>query len=71
MSQRDEILSYLQQGQSLTPLEALSMFGCFRLAARIRELRADGYNIRTDDIKVGNKSVAQYRLHTSIPRGGE
>lgn len=45
MSHKEEIIKYLQSGEKLTPLEALNMFGCFRLGARICELRQKGYNI--------------------------
>ena len=45
-------------------LDALRDFGCFRLGARIWELRQDGYNItktwlESDD---GRKRWAKYRL---------
>jgi hypothetical protein len=66
MSQRDQILSYLKTGRQLTPLQALDRFGCFRLAARIDELREDGHRIHTTMIEVGNdKRVGSYLL---IPR---
>lgn len=63
MSQTDAILTYLKTGKALTPLEALSRFGCFRLAARIKELREDGHAISTDKIETpGGARVARYRL---------
>jgi hypothetical protein len=37
--QGEQILAYLQAGHSLTPSQALFMFGCMRLAARIKDLR--------------------------------
>ena len=45
MSQEKKILEYLLAGNTLTPIEALNMFGCFRLGARICELRQRGYEI--------------------------
>jgi len=39
MSQNEMILDYLQRGNSLTSLEALNLFGCFRLASRINDLK--------------------------------
>lgn len=63
-TQKDMILSYLQLGQSLTPMEALKYFGCFRLASRISDLRRKGYSIdRTmvEDKKTG-KRYASYSL---------
>ncbi len=44
-SQKSEILAYLKEGRSLTAIEALHEFNCFRLAARIAELRAEGHDI--------------------------
>ena len=42
MSQKTAILDMLKRGP-VTPLDALSKLGCFRLAARVRELLEDGY----------------------------
>lgn len=39
------ILTLLQKGLSVTPYTALRSAGCFRLAARIHELRSLGYRI--------------------------
>lgn len=47
-SQKTAILAQLKRGHSITPQEALRSFGCFRLAARIKELRDDGYTITTE-----------------------
>ncbi|MEK0423642.1 MAG: hypothetical protein RLZ95_1552 [Bacteroidota bacterium] len=63
MSQTKQIADYLNKGKKLTPIDALNKFGCFRLAARIAELRNDGMNIITTSIKLKNKKlVAQYSL---------
>jgi hypothetical protein len=63
MSQNKQIADYLSKGKKLTPIDALNKFGCFRLAARIAELRNDGMNIITTSIKLKNKKlVAQYSL---------
>ena len=62
-SQGEMILEYLKKGYSLTPLEALKMFGCFRLGARIWELKQRGYNIEMQLCEViGGKHVAEYRM---------
>ena len=61
MTQTQAILDYLQQGKRLTPLEALSLFGCFRLGARVYDLRQQGHNVKSRNIQVGkNKRVAEY-----------
>lgn len=46
MSQRAEILAWLKR-KPITALDALQHIGCFRLAARIEELRRDGWEIET------------------------
>jgi hypothetical protein len=69
MSQKQMILDYLKQKRHLTPLEALKKFGCFRLAARIEELRDAGYRIHTTMIDVApDKRVAAYLLIHSRKR---
>lgn len=49
MSQNKQILRYLQtHKRGITPIDALNKFGCFRLSARIADLRGLGWDIRTD-----------------------
>ena len=62
MTQEQRILIYLKTGKSLTPLEALKKFGCFRLAARISDLRSQGHTIWTNYITKDNKTFAAYKL---------
>ncbi len=63
MSQNKKIADYLNKGKKLTTLDALSKFGCFRLASRINDLRNEGMNIATKIIKLENKKqIAQYSL---------
>jgi|13_taG_2_1085334.scaffolds.fasta_scaffold10982_5 hypothetical protein len=59
MSQEKQILEYLQAGNKITPIDALNLFGCFRLGARICDLRNKGYNI-DNEAKTG--SFAVYKL---------
>jgi len=61
-SQCEEILAYLKTGRSLSPLEALEKFGCFRLGGRIYELKQQGHNIKTDTVSKNGKHFASYRL---------
>lgn len=63
-SQKQAIMEYLLDGHSITPLEALEMFGCFRLGARIADLRKLGMNIQNDNPRdpVTGKRYAKYRL---------
>lgn len=62
MTQNKEILQHLQTGNLLNPLQALNKFGCFRLSARINDLRNEGHSIESKMITVGGKTFAQYRL---------
>ena len=61
-TQNELILDYLQKGKSITPLDALNKFGCFRLAARISDLRKDGLNIATKYVTKEGKNYASYKL---------
>jgi len=61
-NQKYQVLNYLQQGKTITPLEALDKFGCMRLASRINELRYEGYGINTILKSDGEKRWAEYQL---------
>jgi hypothetical protein len=64
-TQSQMILEYMMEGHSITPVEALEKFGCFRLGARIWELvHKEGYLIykgMVKDPKTG-KRYAQYYM---------
>ena len=62
MTQNQQIKSYLEQGKTITPLQALNKFGCFRLAARVNDLRKEGLNIATNIVTKDGKTFASYRL---------
>lgn len=58
------ILTHLETGQPITPLIALKRYGCFRLGARIYELKQLGYAVHgmtVKDAKTG-KWFSMYRL---------
>lgn len=62
MTQTEWILEALKRAP-VTAMDALEGCGCFRLAARIKDLRQAGHNIETNDLKLPNgKHVAQYQL---------
>lgn len=63
-SQRERIKCWLEEGNTITSLEALAMFGCFRLAAIILILKRDeNMPISTTMVKGPNgKRYAQYKL---------
>jgi hypothetical protein len=52
----------LKKGKTITPLQSWNLFDCFRLGARIFDLRELGYNIKTTIIKSGKKHFAEYKL---------
>lgn len=62
MSQTTEILNHLKQHGNLTPMEALTKYGCMRLASRINDLRGMGHPIETTIIRQGKKRWAKYCL---------
>jgi hypothetical protein len=62
MSQNDQIRAALILGRSLTPLDALQDYGCFRLAARIAELRREGLDIECKTETTNGKRYARYQL---------
>ncbi len=64
-SQNHQIAAYLMRGGSITPIDALKMFGCFRLSARIADLRRSGYRIKTKLVTEKGKTFASYRLEAS------
>jgi len=64
-SQSEQILRHLREVGPLTPLDALNLFGCFRLGARIYDLKAEGHDIQTELVHVNGKAFARYWL----PRG--
>ena len=72
MSQESEILRRLESGVTITPLDVLREFGCFRLAARIEEIRKIRKDIETIPVRtVTGKCVAGYRLKRIIEPSGQ
>ena len=63
-SQNSKIAEYLKQGNSITPLDALNLFGCLRLGARIADIKERyGLNIISDRVTTQTgKRVASYRI---------
>lgn len=61
-SQNKQILNHLESGKSITPMDALNLFGCFRLGARIHDLKSEGYDIKTEIKVVNGKRFAEYSL---------
>ena len=62
-SQNKQIKAWLESGKSITPMDALNLFGSFRLGARIFDLKNDyGMNIKTEIVEENGKRYAKYSL---------
>lgn len=61
-SQTNGILAYLKKGGTLTAIQALEKFGCFRLAARIRNLKDMGWRVEREMVRVKGIRFAKYSL---------
>ena len=62
-SQSERILDYMATGKGITPLTALKRFGCFRLGARVWDLKRAGHRIETRRVNRNGATVAEYRLN--------
>jgi hypothetical protein len=62
-SQNKKILKHLESGKSITGLDALYQFGCFRLGARIYDLRRQGAMIECEMVEVTSPSVYNGKKH--------
>lgn len=51
-TQNEQVLDYLKTVGPLTPMDAYSTFGCFRLGARVWELKQQGHRISREIVKV-------------------
>jgi hypothetical protein len=65
-SQTVKIKKHLESGKSITPLEALYMFGCWALSSRISDLRKQGVNIKSELIEITSagktKRISKYSI---------
>ena len=63
-SQTTRIKAHLRSGKSITALDALHLFGTFRLGARIHDLKQQGMHIKSEMIEITSggkaKRVARY-----------
>jgi hypothetical protein len=57
-----QIMKYLATGKPITAIQALNKFGCFRLAARIHEMRSEGLAINEKTINKNGKRFSQYQI---------
>lgn len=55
LTQKEMILRFMQENGSITQAEAVTEFGCYRLGARIWDLKRDGYAIKSEMITKKNR----------------
>ena len=57
------VLAHLRRGQTLTPLNALRLYGTLRLASAIYDLRKLGHDIKSESLLLpSGKRVAKYSM---------
>lgn len=61
-SQRERILIHLQSGKTINPLQALNLYGCFRLGARIYDLKRAGFDIDSRLVHENGVQYAEYSM---------
>jgi hypothetical protein len=63
-TQNKMILHHLRTQRRITPMTALESYGCFRLAARIHDLKELGHHIETEMVvcDLTGSRYAQYTL---------
>lgn len=67
MTQREQILLYLQTFGSITPMEAFADLGITKLATRVSEMRRDGIEFKIERVTSKNRfnhtvTFARYSL---------
>jgi hypothetical protein len=70
VTQASLIIEYLEEFGSITPLEAIRDIGCYRLSARISDIKDMGIPIKTETVNVKNRRgkysrIARYSLAVS------
>lgn len=75
MTQCEKILQYMEETGSITQAEAVSEFGCYRLSARIADLKKQGVAIKSEPVERKNRygetvRFARYSLVDSENSGG-
>ena len=55
MTQCEQIIDYLHQFGSITPMEAFADLGITKLATRVSEMRKDGMEFNIETVKSTNR----------------
>ena len=68
MTQNEMILNHLKEHENgITQADAVERYGCYRLSARISDLRSEGYDITTESETKKNRygvacTYSRYKL---------
>lgn len=69
-TQCEQILEYISEFGSITPLEAMSELGCMRLASRVNDLRKAGYDIEGNfETYINGKGEKKRYMRYSLKQG--
>ena len=71
ISKKSKVLAHLLTGNTITPIDALNLYGSFRLGAIIFELRADGHKIGTEIAKGSGHAIYSLAEKTNYPVPGK
>ena len=68
MTQKQYIIMYLRQFDSITPMQAFADLGITKLATRIGELKKDGYNFKTEIVTGKNRfgKITRYARYSLV-----
>ena len=71
-TQKERVLEHLKKYGTITSWEAIMNYGCTRISEYIRQLRCDGYLIKSVNTKNKNRygDVVYYATYTLIKDDG-
>ena len=69
MTQAERILQHLEERGPITAAEALDLYGCSRLAARVSDLRRAGHPIRAELVRGHNRYGEQVTFARYLMEG--
>lgn len=72
MSQATEIIDFIREHGSITTKQATDLLGCYRLPARVHEMRSFGIPVEKEMVSVLNRKgetcrVARYTIPGGVP----
>ena len=75
MTQREEIIAYIKEFGSITPMEAFYELGITKLATRVSEMRKNGVAFKIETVKHKGKrgKIVRYARYSLLEEnnGGE